>query len=476
MSAGTGLSLSGEAGISLGYARGCCATIRRVPRSAGSETLSLVAASAACVLVAVGLTSGIWAGNIHNGVLGVTLSLVGAWLVSERPRSREGHLFLSAGIVEAVMFASRQIGHTAHGTASSWLGWLGVWPIVVGMLSTTLAVVCYPEGHLPSRRWRPAVVVACGLAAVCALISALWPVEWASAGISGPPPFSLPGLGTAEVVWQVLAHPLYLALQLSWIVAVAVRWRAGRHREPLLGLLMGVGVAFVVLAVGLIAVGSATPGLVVVSLVPLIAGWSALHGHVLARYRVLSWLTSAHEPDALPTALARTAADALDAPAASVWMGNESALHVVGLWPDNGDTDHEPCPLEALPAPAWPVMADGQVVGALVVPGVRLLARSEERMMQDLAAQAALVLDRLTLAELVQRHSRAGHLEHLTPRERDVLELMARGLSNAAICQELHLSVKTVEPIIGTVFAKLGLHADPTVNRRVLAALEYHRS
>ena len=96
--------------------------------------------------------------------------------------------------------------------------------------------------------------------------------------------------------------------------------------------------------------------------------------------------------------------------------------------------------------------------------------------MQDLAAQAALVLDRLTLAELVQRHSRAGHLEHLTPRERDVLELMARGLSNAAICQELHLSVKTVEPIIGTVFAKLGLHADPTVNRRVLAALEYHRS
>ena len=52
---------------------------------------------------------------------------------------------------------------------------------------------------------------------------------------------------------------------------------------------------------------------------------------------------------------------------------------------------------------------------------------------------------------------------------------MARGLSNAAISQELHLSVKTVEPLIGAVFAKLGLHSDPTVNRRVLAALEYHR-
>ena len=92
-----------------------------------------------------------------------------------------------------------------------------------------------------------------------------------------------------------------------------------------------------------------------------------------------------------------------------------------------------------------------------------------------LGAQGALLLDRLTLAEVVGRESSAGHLKHLTPREREVLELMARGLSNAAICQELHLSVKTVEPLIGTVFRKLGLHADPTVNRRVLAALEYHR-
>lgn len=441
--------------------------------------MSLVAASTACVLVAVGLTRGIWPSNIHNGILGVTLSLVGAWLVSERPRSVEGVLFLSAGVVEAVMFVGRQIGHTATGTASSWLAWLGVWPVVVGMLLTTIAVVCYPDGRLPSRRWRPAVVVACVLAATCAVISALWPVEWASTGVTVPPPFSLPGSAPAESVWRVLAHPLYLVLQLSWIVAVAVRWRAGRSREPLLGLLIGVAVAFGVLAVGLVAVGSATPGLVTVSLVPLVAGWSALHGHVLARYRALSWLTDAHqEATALPTALARTAAEALTAPGASVWMGNESALHAVGVWPDgDADTDDtpEPSALEALPARAWPVTTDDRVVGALVVPGATLLSRSEERMMQDLVAQAALVLDRLTLAEVVQQESRAGHLEHLTRRERDVLELMARGLSNAAICQELHLSAKTVEPLISNVFAKLGLHLDPTVNRRVLAALEFHR-
>ncbi|MFC7496383.1 MULTISPECIES: helix-turn-helix transcriptional regulator [unclassified Nocardioides] len=444
-------------------------------RSARSEMLSLVAASTACVLVAVGLTRGVWWSNIHNGILGVTLSLVGAWLAAERPRSRESSLFLAAGLVEAVMFTGRQVGHTATGTAASWLGWLGVWPIVVGMLMTTLAVVCFPDGHLPSRQWRPAVLVGCVIAAVCATLSALWPVEWESAGLTIAPPFSLPGFATADAVWQVLAHPFYVVLQLSWVVAVAVRWRAGRSRAPLLGLLLGVGAAFVVLVIGQVVVGSTKPGLVMVSLVPLVAGWSALHGHLLTRYRALSWLTAAgQEQVGLPTALARTAAEALDAPGATVWMGDEAALHVVGVWPDT-DVDSAPSSLDDLPERSWPVRSGGEVVGALVVPGITTMTRSEERMMQDLIAHAGLVLDRLTLAAVVQRERSAGHLGHLTPRELEVLELMAHGLTNAAICQELHLSVKTVEPLISTVFGKLGLHADPTVNRRVLAALEYHR-
>jgi DNA-binding CsgD family transcriptional regulator len=447
-----------------------------VSRLARGEMASLVAASAACVLVAIGATRGVWWSNLHNGILGVTLSLVGAWLTAERPRSREGPLFLATGLVEAVMFAGRQVGYTATGDIASWLGWLGVWPIVVAMLLMTFALVCFPDGRLPSPRWRPGLVVACALSAVCAVLSALWSVEWASAGLTVPPPFSLPRRAMAADVWSVLAPPLYLALQLSWIVAVAVRWRAGQSRAPLLGLLLGVAAAFVVLVGGLVADGTARPGLVAVSLVPLVVGWSAVHGHVLAQYRALSWLTDAHQgPGGLAAALARTAAEALDAPAASVWMGNEAALHPVGVWPDT-DVDSAPSPLDGLPHRAWPVASDGEVVGALVVPGATVLTRSEERMMQDLGAQAALLLERLTLAEVVQQQATAGHLEHLTRREREVLELMARGLTNAAICQELHLSVKTVEPLISTVFAKLGLHADPTVNRRVLAALEYHRS
>ncbi|MBB6628545.1 response regulator transcription factor [Nocardioides sp. KIGAM211] len=165
---------------------------------------------------------------------------------------------------------------------------------------------------------------------------------------------------------------------------------------------------------------------------------------------------------------------------ASVWRGGGAALHLAGSWPaasvvDGGVEDGAPRPFEQLPGRTWPVHAQDELVGAVVVPGADVLSRAEERMVADLVAQAALVLDRLTLAELVRQERRAGRLDHLTAREGEVLELMARGLTNAAICRELHLSVKTVEPLVSTVFAKLGLHADPTVNRRVLAALEYHR-
>lgn len=53
------------------------------------------------------------------------------------------------------------------------------------------------------------------------------------------------------------------------------------------------------------------------------------------------------------------------------------------------------------------------------------------------------------------------------------LPLMARDLSNAAICAELHLSVKTVKPVIGSIFTKLGLSPEADSNRRVLAVLAF---
>ncbi len=61
----------------------------------------------------------------------------------------------------------------------------------------------------------------------------------------------------------------------------------------------------------------------------------------------------------------------------------------------------------------------------------------------------------------------------LTPREREVLGLMAEGLTNAGIARRLFLNERTVETHIGSIMSKLGLHASAEEHRRVLAVLTY---
>jgi DNA-binding NarL/FixJ family response regulator len=66
-------------------------------------------------------------------------------------------------------------------------------------------------------------------------------------------------------------------------------------------------------------------------------------------------------------------------------------------------------------------------------------------------------------------------LRLLTPRELDVLGLMAEGRTNAAIGDQLFLSEKTVEGNVRRIFEKLGLTDTPQDNRRVLAVLAFLR-
>lgn len=80
---------------------------------------------------------------------------------------------------------------------------------------------------------------------------------------------------------------------------------------------------------------------------------------------------------------------------------------------------------------------------------------------------------RHSFAHVVEVERAGGRLSELSPRENDVLDLMARGLSNTAIADRLHVSIKTVEPAISSIFRKLGLDEDPDSNRRVMAVAEF---
>lgn len=83
------------------------------------------------------------------------------------------------------------------------------------------------------------------------------------------------------------------------------------------------------------------------------------------------------------------------------------------------------------------------------------------------------VLDPQVVSQLIGASSQRSEVDSLTPREREVLDLMAQGRSNGAICDALHVSLGTVEKYISAIFSKLQLVPTDGDHRRVLAVLKY---
>ena len=77
------------------------------------------------------------------------------------------------------------------------------------------------------------------------------------------------------------------------------------------------------------------------------------------------------------------------------------------------------------------------------------------------------------VAGLIGRRREASPLDGLTPREREVLGLMAEGRANRGIAAALSIEEKTVEYHVGQIFGKLQLEAEPHGHRRVLAVLTW---
>jgi DNA-binding NarL/FixJ family response regulator len=125
------------------------------------------------------------------------------------------------------------------------------------------------------------------------------------------------------------------------------------------------------------------------------------------------------------------------------------------------------------------LLASGEAgVGYLLkerVGEVRAFIESVQRV-----ASGGTALDREVVAELMRARTAAGAddgaLSSLTPREREVLELMAEGRSNAAVARALVVSGGAVEKHVRNIFAKLDLPASDDDHRRVLAVLAFLRA
>jgi DNA-binding NarL/FixJ family response regulator len=90
-------------------------------------------------------------------------------------------------------------------------------------------------------------------------------------------------------------------------------------------------------------------------------------------------------------------------------------------------------------------------------------------------AQGGTALDPEVVARMVGRRRREDPLAALTPREREVLALMAEGLSNQGIAERLVVQAPAVEKHVTAIFSKLGIARDRAENQRVLAVLKLLR-
>lgn len=86
------------------------------------------------------------------------------------------------------------------------------------------------------------------------------------------------------------------------------------------------------------------------------------------------------------------------------------------------------------------------------------------------------VIDPTLVARLLRRQRRSDPVATLSQRERQVLELIAEGLSNRAIAERVSITERTVEAHVTQIFQKLGLRDSPHQHRRVLAVLTFLRS
>jgi signal transduction histidine kinase len=448
--------------------------------------LGLVAA----VLIVAGFGLGVHLPNVHNGLIAATFTAVGVFVVGKRPGNREGWLFIATGVAHAVMFFGRQYGFADEGQplpGAAWLAWVGQWPLALVLVLIGYTLMSFPDGRLPSPRWRVVVVAMVAAGTLLALLSALWPVEYGDNALSLPHPLHVAGYAGAQRLWYVLGPAAYLLFQVAWVACVVIRLRRahGDEQRQLRWFAYAVAMGAVAMAVGLIAFRSPLLGVLAVPVIPIAAGVAIVKyrlydidpvinktlvvgamaalvttGYVVvvfgvgrlvglapgrpllalaatalvaiafepARRRVqrfadrlvygdrpspyealarLSSQLSGGEAD-LFTGLASTVADGVGAAEVTLWVGTDRAeLVAVASWPPSAhELTAAPRTLASLEdggrTRVRPIMHQGTLRGAVTLATRDPLSAADDRLLNDLVAQAGLVIDNVGLGVELQ--------------------------------------------------------------------------
>lgn len=245
----------------------------------GGNVVPLALGLVCAVLVAAGFGFGVYLPNLHNGLIAATFAAVGVLVLRRRPGNREAWLFVATGLAHAVMFFGRQYGfyaadHPGILPAAPWVLWVGVWPLALVLVLVGITLMCFPDGRLPSPRWRIAVAVMLAVGALLSVASALWPVNRTDNSLDLPHPWGVPGYETAQALWNISSPPAFLLFQVAWVIAVVVRLRraTGDEAKQLRWFAYAVTLSAVAMVAGLVAFGTPTLGVLAVPVVPLAAG------------------------------------------------------------------------------------------------------------------------------------------------------------------------------------------------------------
>jgi uncharacterized membrane protein YhaH (DUF805 family) len=217
-------------------------------------SLGLLAVGFVVVLLVYGLTNGAsgatttWANDLAFLAFMLAFSTVGALVAAKRPGNPIGWLLLGAVLCYAVGGAGVTVAGPA-GSPDVLIAWAGAWAWGVGVGLAVVTLLVFPDGHLPSRRWRPVLWVA-----VAGIVAFVLGAGFGSRTIGDsdvPNPFVVAGPPGEALGALQEAFPLVFVAALLAVASVVVRFRRahGIEREQLKWILY----AATVVGIGLVA-------------------------------------------------------------------------------------------------------------------------------------------------------------------------------------------------------------------------------